>query len=98
MSERQTDRQIDTETKRNILVEMLVKSISHRFNGSANKIKLKINAISTLSNLKAELSLRTTWHVARHLHVISARCVARDLHTIAPGPLERTYWRQFAAL
>ena len=24
------------------------------------------------------------------LHVISARCVARDLHTIAPWPLERT--------
>ena len=33
-------------------------------NGSANKIKLNlINAISTLSNLMAELSLRTTWHV-----------------------------------
>ena len=28
----------------------------------------------------------------------SARCVARDLHTITPGPLERTCWRQFAAL
>ena len=26
------------------------------------------------------------------LHVISARCVARDLHTIAPGSLERTCW------
>ena len=23
------------------------------------------------------------------MHVMSARCVARDLHTIAPGPLER---------
>ena len=32
------------------------------------------------------------------LHVISARCVARDLHTIAPGPLERRSWRRFAAL
>ena len=31
------------------------------------------------------------------LHVISARCVARDLHTIAPGPLERTCWRRFGA-
>ena len=31
------------------------------------------------------------------LHVISTRCVARDLHTIAPWPLERTCWRQFAA-
>ena len=30
------------------------------------------------------------------LHVISARCVTRDLHTIAAGPLERTCWRQFA--
>ena len=29
-------------------------------------------------------------------HVISARRVARDLHTIAPRPLERTCWRQFA--
>ena len=32
------------------------------------------------------------------LHVKSARCVARDLHKIAPGPLERACWRQFAAL
>ena len=31
-------------------------------NGSANKIKAKINAISTLSNLIAELLLRTMWH------------------------------------
>ena len=30
--------------------------------------------------------------------MISTRCVARDLHTVAPGPLERTCWRQFAAL
>ena len=30
-------------------------------------------------------------------HVISARCVARDLLTTAPWPLERTGWRQFAA-
>ena len=29
------------------------------------------------------------------LHVISARCVARDLHTIAPWPLECTCCRQF---
>ena len=58
----------------------------------------QINAISTLSNLIAELSLRTKWYVAWHLHVISARCVARDLRTIAPGPLERACWRQFAAL
>ena len=31
------------------------------------------------------------------LHVIRARCAARVLHTIALEPLERTYWRQFAA-
>ena len=31
------------------------------------------------------------------LHAISARYVARDLHTVAPGPLERTCWRRFAA-
>ena len=30
--------------------------------------------------------------------MISARCVASDLHTIAPGPLERTCRRKFAAL
>ena len=32
-------------------------------NGSANKIKAKTIAISTLSNLTAELSLRTRWQV-----------------------------------
>ena len=31
------------------------------------------------------------------LLVISAWCVARDLHTIAPGPLEHMCWRQSAA-
>ena len=31
------------------------------------------------------------------LHVIGARCVARDFHTTVPGPLERTCWRQLAA-
>ena len=35
-------------------------SVLHLFNGSA---KAQINAISTLSNLVAELSLRTKWHV-----------------------------------
>ena len=29
------------------------------------------------------------------LHVVSTRCVAHDLHTTVPRPLERTYWRQF---
>ena len=55
-------------------------------------------AISTLSNLIAELSLHTKWQVTWHLHVISAWCVARDLHTTAPGPFECTCWRQFTAL
>ena len=31
------------------------------------------------------------------LHAISARCVARDLHTTALGPLEGRCWRQFVA-
>ena len=30
-------------------------------------------------------------------HVISAWCVARDLHTTAPRPLQGTCWRQVAA-
>ena len=40
-----------------------------------------------------------SYHMAHNiLHVIlSARCVAHDLHRIAPWPLERTCWRQFAA-
>ena len=29
------------------------------------------------------------------LHVVSAQCVALDLHMIAPGPLECMCWRQF---
>ena len=43
---------------------------------------------------------RTGWkyQVAQcRLHVKSARSVARNLHTIAHGPLECTCWRQFAA-
>ena len=39
----------------------------HRFNGSANQKEAKIHAISTLSNVIAELSLRTTWHATRHV-------------------------------
>ena len=30
------------------------------------------------------------------LHVMRALCVARNLHTFAPGPLERACWKQFA--
>ena len=60
-------------------------------NGSADRIKAKINAISTLSNLLAELTLRTTWHVIQHvLHAVIARSVALDFHTNTLGPLERT--------
>ena len=29
------------------------------------------------------------------LHVIGARCAARDFHTIVPWPLERTCWGHF---
>ena len=29
------------------------------------------------------------------LHMISTQCVARDLHTTAPGPLEHTCWRRW---
>ena len=37
-------------------------------------------------------------HGTQHmLHVISTQCVAHDLHTIAPGRLECTYWRRFPA-
>ena len=32
------------------------------------------------------------------LHVICTQCVARDSHTIAPGPLERTCWRSMAIM
>ena len=44
-----------------------VSSSPSSVNGSANKIKAQINAISTLSNIIAELSLRTKWHVTRHV-------------------------------
>ena len=52
---------------------------------SASKIKL--NAISTLSNFLAERSLDTTRVAHDMLHVISTRCDARDLHTNAPWQL-----------
>ena len=45
-----------------------------------------------MSNLIAELFLRTTGHVT---HVARDK-VLDDLHTIVPGPLECTCWRQFA--
>ena len=37
-----------------------------------------------MSDLTAELSPRTAWHVTRH--------IARDKRSIAPGPLERMCW------
>ena len=52
----------------------------------------------TLSNSIAELSLRTTWHVTRHvardkldLDVLRVICTR-----LRPGHLKRTCWRQFA--
>ena len=74
---------------------LLFPPLLHWFNGSANKIKLKQMRFK-LSNLIAELSLCTTWHF-NMLHVMSSWCVACDLHTIAPRPLDHTYWRQFTA-
>ena len=42
-------------------------NILHRFNGSTNKNKAQMNVISNLSNLIAQLSLRTMWHVTWHV-------------------------------
>ena len=39
-----------------------VSSIPSSLNGFSQKSKAKINAISTLSNMIAMLSLRTKWH------------------------------------
>ena len=69
----------------------------HRLMVSTNKDKAKINAIPTLSNLIAELSLHSYQVAICMLHVISTGCVACDLHMIAPGPLKRTCWIQFLA-
>ena len=44
-----------------------VSSLLSSVNGSANKKKAQINAISTLSNVIAEPSLRTTWLVSRQV-------------------------------
>ena len=56
------------------------------------KSKVKINEISTLSI--AELPHHNKWH---KLHMISAPCVACDLHAVVPWPLEHTCLRQFVA-
>ena len=53
--------------------------------------KAKINAMSTLSKLIAELSLHTKWYTAG-----CTWWVLDVLYVIAPGPLERMCWRQFA--
>ena len=56
----------------------------HRLNGSANKIKVKQNVISTLSNLIAELSPRTTWHVTSHVaHDKRSMCCTWFAHDCA---------------
>ena len=57
-------------------------------------MKLSSNKCDLNSNLIAELSLRAKWHTT--LHVISALCVAPNLHTIALGPFQSTCWRRFA--
>ena len=63
-------------------------------NGSAKKIKLKCDLHSPKLNSWAVPS----YHEAHDmLYVVSALCAARDLHMIAPGPLERACWRQLAA-
>ena len=48
--------------------------------------------------MKLNSSAVASYYVAHDMfHVMSARCVARDLHTITSWLLERTCWRQFAA-
>ena len=73
----------------------LVSSPPASVNGFSQYSEAEINAISTLSDLIAELYLRTMWHT-KLVHTKSARCVAHDLHMIVPWPLERMCERQFA--
>ena len=51
-----------------------VSSLSLSVKWFSQSNKAQINAISTLSNLAAELSLRTKWHTTQH--------VARDRHSM----------------
>ena len=54
------------------------------------------DAISTLSDLVCRT--KPSYCVARDmLRVVGPKVFAHDLHTIAPWPLERVCWRQFAA-
>ena len=57
----------------------LVSSPPSSVHGSA-----KINVISALSNLIAELSLHTTWHITRHAtHDKHSVCCTRFAHDCA---------------
>ena len=68
------------------------------FTGWSFKNKTEIKWMQ-LNTIKLRSWAIHSYHVALDmLHVMSAQCVAHDLHTIAPWPLERTCWRQFAAL
>ena len=59
-----------------------------------NKLLRECNLNSVKLNSWADPS----YYMAQYmLHMMTARCVARDLHTIAPWPLERTCWRWFMA-
>ena len=55
-----------------------VSSPFHLLMVSSNKSTAKINAISTLSNLVAERAVLSYQVAHCMLHVIGARCVARD--------------------
>ena len=93
----QDDRNImDTEAHcHGFSLDTPVSSPPSSVHASVNKIKTKINAISTLSNLIAEPSLHTTRsHVA---HDKRSMCCTW-FYKIAPWLLEHTCWRQFAVL
>ena len=67
-------------------------------NGSSQQNTAKLNAFENSNSVKCSSWAVTSFHVAHSmLHVTRARCVAHDLQTIVPCPLERTCWRQFAA-
>ena len=57
--------------------------------------KMKQNNYN-LNSVKINSWVVPLYHVAHMLYVISAWCVACDLHTISPWPLEHTFWRQLA--
>ena len=72
-------------------------SLLHRL--MVQPIKLSSNKWD-LNSVKVSSWAVPSYHVARNTRCCtwqSAWCVARDLQTIAPGPLECTCWRRFAA-